>query len=358
MTAMIDTQQFDKMMKEYANSFEKKPSSAHQLVQFCKDRNYSFKYKQLNVHLSIWLKQQTQTGTAQSNTKTDTKTPAHKQSKEVVDFDRFWDEYQTKYGYSPKNARKFLSFIKEGKKIIIKFKAARDAFTRISKERIVSEVEGGATSDTETYFILKKQGNDNETILKLKIDKNTSTEQLEQIKTKFIELLQCFRAIICDDPRSPLHFYNFINDRTKYKVSHGDVQYVYKYALEQEWFEPMKRVYKNKKNKRVYKEQSDEGSDCHSDEGDAEFELVPAAEKKKTSKKKKKCKKVIHDVMTDKDLDAILSQYAKEYENKPTNAAQIQKFGKEIGQNYKWRAVRIAFARWTDFRGAKMPCEE
>jgi len=63
-------------------------------------------------------------------------------------------------------------------------------------------------------------------------------------------------------------------------------------------------------------------------------------------------------VMSDEDLDEILREYALSYDNKPKNAAQIQAFGKEIGRNYKWKAVRIAFARWVEFRGGKMPNKE
>merc|ERR1712032_255925 len=116
----------------------------------------------------------------------------------------------------------------------------------------------------------------------------------------------------------------------------------------------MRREYK--KNRKIYKEQTDEGNE-HSDEGvvvdddDGEFELV----KMKKMKKKKEKKKVIHDVMSDEDLDEILREYAVAYDNKPKSVAQIQAFGKEIGRNYKWKAVRIAFSRWVEFRDGKMP---
>merc|ERR1712048_718052 len=169
----------------------------------------------------------------------------------------------------------------------------------MGKERTAMQqvAEGGTASDTETDFILSNDQT-KKIILKLKVDKNTSSEQLAAIKEKFIDLLSCFRVTICDDPRSPLHFYNFINDRTRYKVAHGDVQFAYNYALEHEWFEPMRRKYK--KNKKIYKEQTEEGNE-HSDEGvvvdadDGEFELV----KMKKTKKKKQKKKVIYDVMSD-----------------------------------------------------------
>merc|ERR1712207_33834 len=98
-----------------------------------------------------------------------------------------------------------------------------------------------------------------------------------------------------------------------------------------------------------------EGSDdAMSDEGAVEFELVLDAEKKQSIKnkaKKKKEKKVVLDVMSDADLDLILREYGKAYDNKPKNAAQIVKFAKEMGRNYKWKAVRIAFMRWVEFRG-------
>merc|ERR1712056_173490 len=119
---------------------------------------------------------------------------------------------------------------------------------------------------------------------------------------------------------------NFINDRTRYKVAHGDVQFAYNYALEHEWFEPMRRKYK--KNKKIYKEETEEGNE-HSDEGvvvdddDGEFELVKM---KKMKKNKKQPKKVVYDVMSDEDLDEILREYAVAYNNEPKNAAQIQAF--------------------------------
>merc|ERR1712228_681534 len=253
-----------------------------------------------------------------------------------------------------KKAVQFWSFIKEESSQNIKFKTAQCAFDRISKERKVSmsEVEGGASFDNLTDFILARHGSDNDIALKLKITKMTSSEQLDAIKIKFVELLQCFRSTICDDPRSALHFYHFINDRTKYKVSHCDVQFVYEYALKNEWFEPMQRKYKKNKIK-IYKEQSDEGSDDqHSDEGMAEFELVKKEEK---NKKNDNAKTVCYDAMNDNDFDKILKKYAASYDNKPKNAAQIQKFAKENGQNYKWKAVRIAFSRWIEFRGGNMP---
>merc|ERR1712083_800855 len=99
---------------------------------------------------------------------------------------------------------------------------------------------------------------------------------------------------------------------------------------------------------------TDEGSDdgAHSDEGLGEFELVLDAEKKekitKKKKKKKKVVKIVHDKMSDEQFDKILKEYGAVHENKPNKAAQIQKFAKEkMGDNYKWKAVRIAFMRWT-----------
>jgi len=278
-----------------------------------------------------------------------------------IHYDSLWDEYQIKYQYSPKKALHFWNFIKEEKFLSIKFKDARFAFNRISRERAVSDIEGCVASNNSTDFILKTENNpNNDIVLILKVTKYTSSKDLAEIKIKFLELLQTFRSTILDDPASALQLFNFINERTKFKVKHGDVVSCYDYAVKHEWFEPMKRMYKKTKSEN---NESEEGSDYHdSNEGEKEpeFELVVDHEKREKNKKKKrknktKKVKVCLDVMSDEQFDELLVEYNVLYENPPRNASQIMVFGKQIGRNYKYKACRNAFARWVDLRKSIMP---
>ena len=107
MSTVLTMKQFRTMMNEYSCSFEKAPSSAHQLVQFSKEKEYGFKYTQIKPLLSIWQREQTQGGKAQQTTKCGKKV---KQQRKKINFDSLWDEYQTKYGYSPKTTEKFWRF--------------------------------------------------------------------------------------------------------------------------------------------------------------------------------------------------------------------------------------------------------
>merc|ERR1712204_99089 len=95
----------------------------------------------------------------------------------------------------------------------------------------------------------KKQTQANE-ILKLRVTKKTSSEQLEQIKEKYVECLEAFRRHIMHDPASALQLFNFINgEDTSYSVRYGDVKKCHQYAIKHQWFQPMRRRKKSKMKK-------------------------------------------------------------------------------------------------------------
>merc|ERR1719229_1048999 len=125
-------------------------------------------------------------------------------------------------------------------------------------------IEGRSRSDTDLGIAemenvnVKSKKNE---CLKLKISKHTSSEDLIQIQSKYTECLEAFRRSILHDPRSALQLFNFINEFMPYKARYGDVKSVHKYAIKQKWFQPMRRIKKQKKTK-----SKTEGSDASESE--------------------------------------------------------------------------------------------
>merc|ERR1712087_192901 len=136
-----------------------------------------------------------------------------------------------------------------GKFVSVKYKTARSAFDRIMKERTLPIIEGRSRSDTdlgikETDNINVK--NNEKECLQLKISKHTSSEDLIQIKSKYMECLDAFRRSILHDPRSALQLFNFINESMPYKVRYGDIKSCHNVAIKDKWFQPMRRKKKTK----------------------------------------------------------------------------------------------------------------
>eukprot|EP01084_Bolivina_argentea_P157739 274866_1 len=97
-TEELDLDRFNKIIDEYSKNFKNPPKSAYQLVQFCKDRSYDYKYGELNPYYSVWSKQQ-QKNKKKSITKgniSNENTPAPE-----INWDAYWNEYKTKNKYPP-----------------------------------------------------------------------------------------------------------------------------------------------------------------------------------------------------------------------------------------------------------------
>merc|ERR1712228_758341 len=203
-----------------------------------------------NPFYCIWQKQRATTSptTATSATLNDNV----KKSSSAIDWDSYWDEYTAKYQYAPKNAVHLWNFAKEEKFDSVKYKTARKAFDRMVKERTLSTWEGRTRSNTDLgvkHLDKMKVENEESECLKLRVSKHTSSEDLIQIKSKYMECLEAFRRSILYDPRSSLQLFNFINESMPYKVRYGDVKKCHNFAVKHKWFQPMKRT-KNKRAKR------------------------------------------------------------------------------------------------------------
>jgi len=387
----LDLLRFNSIIEEYSSSFQNPPKNAHQIAQFCKDRRYSLKYGQIAPFFNIWSKQQeskttsTTTGgpivTKGAVERRDSDEEEEEEEEDEIDWDAFWDEYKEKYQYVPKKAVHLWNFAREDKKLLtIKYKEARAAFDRIVAERAEvcspKPVEGRTRSNTDlglksavSSMSMSTLGSidGNKIELKLKIGRYSSEEDVDSIKSSFLECLESFRAAIKHDPANALQLFNFINEDTTYKVRYGDVKSCLNYATKHKWFKPMKRM------KKVYKTKKDEGSSPDNDDNEVvasevndssdgegvQFVLEVDHEKIEAEKRKQaeaQKKVVVLEVMADDEFDAVLLEYNNHYENPPRNASQIMNFAKEfLGQIYKYKACRIAFNRWKNCRGSVMP---
>jgi len=384
----LDLNRFNSIIEEYSSSFKNPPKNARQLVQYCKDKEYNYKYGELNPFFSIWSKQQSSSttrggGVTVGNDRSEQSQEEEEEEAEI-NWESFWSEYEEKYAYPPKKAIHLWNFAKEEKFVTVKYKEARIAFDRIFASKTISSpspIEGRSRSNTDLGLKsssslcstsslrnikespTKSGDNNNVKIdLVLKVTKYTSDSDLSFIKSKFIELLDAFRKSILHDPASPLQLFNFINEDTEYRVRYGDVKKCYNYAVKHKWFVPMKRMKKVNKKKRKQNKREEEG--LHSDhdndkqEEGVEFVLevdIEKIEKEKRREEEEKKEIVYLEIMSDDEFDQVLIKYNNQYQNPPRNASQIMNFAKEIQQFYKYKACRIAFNRWKNCRGAVMP---
>merc|ERR1719495_65526 len=109
MAASLDLHRFNSIMVEYAETYENAPTSTAQVVQFCKSKQYPFKYGELNPLFSVWTKQ----STPKSPKMTDGATTAS--DPDAIDWDSLWSEYETKYEGAPKKPLHLFNFAKEDK---------------------------------------------------------------------------------------------------------------------------------------------------------------------------------------------------------------------------------------------------
>ena len=93
MAASLDLNRFKSIMAEYAQNYENSPKSTAQVVQFCKSKQYPFKYGELNPLFSVWKKQST------PKSPTDSGSAANS---DVIDWDSLWSQYETTYEGAPK----------------------------------------------------------------------------------------------------------------------------------------------------------------------------------------------------------------------------------------------------------------
>jgi len=355
----IDLNRFNTIIDEYSASFQNPPKSTSEIVQFCKDRQYNYKYGQLNPLFSLWQKQRATATPKPTPTETTNATPPND-----INWDLFWDEYTTKYQYPPKNAVHLWNFAKEEKFVSVKYRTARTAFDRMVKERALSTIEGrtrsGTDLGTKNLNKTKDANEQKKECLKLRVTKKTSSEDLEQIKAKYTECLEAFRRHIMHDPRSALQLFNFINESMPYTVRYGDVKKCHQYAVKHKWFLPMRRKMKKKKVVVVKeKEDENEGSaDDHAEsegEGNGVYELEVDEDALKEDSEEEKKEVIVYEMMSDDQYDHVLAEYNVKYHNPPRNASQIMNFAKEIDLIFKYKACRIAFNRWKQCRGSVMP---
>ncbi len=135
----------------------------------------------------------------------------------------------------------------------------------------------------------------------------------------------------------------------------------------------MKRMRKTMRKKRKTKKcktETNEGTDNETavnsegdenDENEGDFvlevdhETIEKEKLKKLKEEEEKKEVVVNGMMTDGQFDDILIEYDIKYKNPPRTASQIMNFAKEMGQIFKYKACRIAYTRWKNVRGAKMP---
>jgi len=361
MAATLDLNRFKAIMAEYSDAYENAPSSTAQVVQFCKSKSYPFRYGDLNPMFMVWKKHSTPRSPITSGAPS---TPMGSPDSDAIDWDSIWSEYEVKYQNAPKKALHLFTFAKEEKGLSIRYKTARDAFTRIAAER--QSMEGQVASAPSALALETNGQSANMTPTKslaLVFPKKRSrtSDDVELAKTQFLELLTQFRSSIMHDPASPLQLFHFINDSTSYKARYGDVKRCYEMALKEKWFRPMKRTKKGGKKKapkvdegnetEVDGESGDEEEDGNSS-GEEEgvhfvLEIDEEAERKQRMKEEEERKEIVpQDVMDDETFTVLLAGYTAKYKNPPRNASQIMHFAKEEGQHFRYKACRVAFQRW------------
>jgi len=363
MAASLDLNRFNAIMAEYAENYENAPKCTAQIVQFCKMKQYPFKYGELNPHFSVWTKQ---------STPKSPKTPfggATVTDPGSIDWDSLWSEYETKYEGSPKKPLHLFNFAKDDKGLSIKYKAARVAFSRIAAERESIE---GQTVSAPSALALETNGQSVPTpkCPVLVFPKKRTFDDVEKAKAQFLDLLQQFRSSIMHDPASALQLFHFINESTPYKARYGDVKRCYEEAVKQKWFRRMKRTKKGGKYRRSKSSSSHsssssddmevDGETDHDVDGDDEeegvqfvLEIDEEAERQEKAKEEEKKEVAPLEVMDDETFTVLLAGYTAKYENPPRSASQIMNFAKEEGQVYRYKACRVAFQRWNNIWSPK-----
>lgn len=390
-TEHLDLERFNEIISAYSSTYSNSPRSTAQLVEFCKTKQYRFKYGQLRPFYSVWRtrrdeakaatkKAQTpRISTAGSNKtpKADATNPGDSENdasdaedeEQEIDWNAFWAEYRAKHGYPPKKALHLWNFAKEDKHMAVPYKEARQAFDRMVVENTPSSadaaaaIEGRTRSASEAATATAKS----EQVLNLRVTRRTSAERLREIRAKFLELLSAFRAQIRHDPASAHQLFTFVAEHTPYKARYADLKKCLTYGAAHEWFTPMKRR-ALRKAKSTARAATAEGSEAELSDGDdegVEVEFVLevdheriAAQKASEREEKAQAEMQLVEVLSDDEFEAVLAMYAKEFENPPRNAAQVRNFAnvdfERRGQRLKYKAVRMAFERWHK-RGAVMP---
>ena len=125
------------------------------------------------------------------------------------------------------------------------YKVARQAFDRLLLENTPSEpvvsasaVEGRTRSASEAATAATQK---DKHVLNLRVTRRTSDERLAEIKGKFLELLEAFRAQIRHDPATAHQLFKFVVEHTAYKARYGDLKKCLAYGAKHDWFAPMKR---------------------------------------------------------------------------------------------------------------------
>jgi len=386
--APLNVTKFREIIDEYQVAFTNPPKTANQVAQFCKDKQYCYKYGELNPFFVVWTHQQQQQEQQRTETAgNDCERAPQEHEAQEIDWDAFWNEYQEQYGNAPKNPVHLWNFAKEEKSVSVKYKEARTAFDRITKDRASATtsplpIEGRRRSVTSLSDLSLKNASRSTTSpvfdtqstpaedsgkveIRLKIGKYTADEELDGIKTLFLECLNAFRASILHDPRNAVQLFNFINEDTTYRVRYGDVKSCYTYAARHDWFTPMKRMKKvvtdGAAEEVVAEVVMGDANDCDHEEEGVQFVLqvdhdkIEQKRQQQNKKEEEKKESVALDLMLDEQFDALLVQYLARYENAPRNASQIMNFATELGQNFKYKACRIAFQRWQQQRGGAIP---
>lgn len=368
----LNMARFEEIISAYSSSYNNSPRSTAQLVQYCKSKQYRFKYDQLRPFYSVWRTKRDESKAvakaALAATAQTTPGTPKPDDREAIDWAVFWTEYRTKHGYPPKKALHLWNFAKDDKHLAVSYKVARQAFDRMIVENTPSEptaIEGRTRSASSVTSSATN-------ILSLRVTRRTSDERLSEIKSKFLELLESFRKEIRHDPRDAHQLFTFVTEHTPYKARHGDLAKCLSYGAKHEWYAPMKR--KTLKKPKIVSERDttegtdrDEGTDVEAEEGvEAESEFVLEVDHERMAALKissgdateEKAELTLIEVLSDGDIEVVLAAYAVEFDNPPRNAAQVRRFAnvhyEQKGQRLKYKAVRFAFDRWAA-RGSVMP---
>jgi len=370
----LNMERFEEIMTAYSSSYNNSPRSTAQLVEFCKSKQYRFKYGQLRPFYSVWRTKKDEAKAAAklaakaSTTPGSTATPTPKAESEdededeeqEIDWNALWAEYRAKHGYPPKKALHLWNFAKDEKRLAVPYKIARQAFDKMIVENTPSKAT--STAEGRRASISATTQKDSH-ILSLRVTRRSSDERIAEIKAKFLELLESFRAQIRHDPRDAHQLFTFVVEHTPYKARYGDLAKCLKYGAKHGWYAPMKR--KSLKKPVIVSEKTEvtEGADESAEEG-VEYELEVDHEKMAALKiehgdnVEEKAELELIEVLSDSEFEVVLAAYAAEYENPPRNAAQVRRFAnvqcEKKGQTLKYKAVRIAFDRW-QARGSVMP---
>jgi len=367
----LDMSRFEEIMSAYSSSYNNSPRSTAQLVEFCKTKQYRYKYGQLRPFYSVWRTQRDEAKAKKAAAAkatpgtTSTPTPADSDNdsddeEQQIDWAAFWAEYRAKHGYPPKKALHLWNFAKDDKHLAVPYKIARQAFDKMIVENTPSADATSTTAEGRRASISATTQKDTH-ILSLRVTRRSSDERIAEIKAKFLELLESFRAQIRHDPRDAHQLFTFVVEHTPYKARYGDLAKCLSYGAKHGWYAPMKR--KTLKKAVIVSEKTEVPDEDEAEEG-VEYELEVDHEKMAALKiengdvVEEKAELELIEVLSDDEFEVVLSAYAAEFENPPRNAAQVRRFAnvqcEKKGQRLKYKAVRIAFDRW-QARGSVMP---